>query len=78
MKELTVEDLIDLALTLTVCFGIIVMLIVVFVFALTKPALATEFVGTITVKKGAGLGAVLFFFYLVLRLVYGRRRKNGK
>lgn len=77
IKQLQVEDLIDLAVALTVCLGIIVILILVCAVGVSKPELAATIMGNITPKEGAGVGALLFFFYLILRLVYRRRQTHG-
>lgn len=67
----------DLAVTLTVCLGIIVMLILVCVVAVINPGLITQLIGSYTTTKGIGICGILLFFYYILRLVYRRRRQNA-
>ncbi len=78
LKKFSVDDLIDLIVTLTVCFGIFVTLIVINLIIFINPAAASQLIGTVSAQKGVGVGAILFTSYLILRLVYRRRKKNAE
>ena len=77
-KKFSVDDLIDLIVTLTVCFGIFVTLMVINLMIFLNPDAASQLIGTVSPQKGVGVGALLFSSYLILRLVYRRRKKNAK
>lgn len=78
LKNLTVDDLIDFAIIGTACLGFLVILIIVALFALLNPAQASSFVGDFSPQKGAGIGGILLFLFLIIRLVIKRRKNNGK
>lgn len=72
------DELMKLAVVFTVCLGIVVILFLVCVFCVLNPTLAIDFIGSFSIEKGAGIGAILLFFYFVLRLVFKKENKNGK
>lgn len=74
LKSLSVDDLMKIIVVFTVCIGILVLLMLVCVFCVSNPTLAIDFIGTFSPEKGAGVGAILLFFYFVLRLAMKKEK----
>jgi hypothetical protein len=67
----------DVVVTATVCLGLMLVLVTACLFALLYPERASALFGDFSVERGAGIGGVLLFMFLILRLVYNRRKRSG-
>jgi hypothetical protein len=72
-RSLTVAQLQDLIVTVTVCLGIVLLLTTACAFALFYPDKAASMFGEFTVEKSTGFGGLQLGLFLVLKHVYKTR-----
>ena len=72
-ERFSTDDLIDLAVTLTVCIGVIVVLLIVLILAVRYPVLVKDLLGSFSLSQATGVGVFLLFFYSLLKMILKRR-----
>ncbi len=70
------EEQIKLVVTYSVCGGLAVILLWFCVFSLLNPQSVPTMFGEFSAVKASGVGAILLFFYMVLRLVFSPKAQQ--
>lgn len=75
-NKLTAEQTMDLVVTVTVCLAALLVLMTGCAYMLINPEQTGTFFGEFSIAKASGFAAPLLFLFMVLRLVYQRRRQR--